>query len=191
MKHPYAEILHAIADGKRVQCETMPNEWRPVPDWFALYEIGRGSQRSSRYRINPDDVEPVAEESSVAGVDQDLLFAWLAHGDDEHREWLRKAIATFFSCGKWPDPTGMSDLEAERTARQTAQRQLADLQELQAKSGLAHRKAVQDAVAEECDACAFACETLHAPECCTGVERSLWDVATLACADAIRARKKP
>ena len=68
MKHPYAEILHAIADGKLVQCETMPNEWKPVPDWFALYEIGRGSQRSSRYRIHPDDVEPVAEDSSVAGA---------------------------------------------------------------------------------------------------------------------------
>ena len=47
---------------------------------------------------------------------------------------------------------------------------------------------LQKAVAAERDACAFACEKLPAPESCTGVERSLCDVATMACADAIRAR---
>lgn len=53
-------------------------------------------------------------------------------------------------------------LEDERTARRAAQRQLADLQELHAKSGLAHRMAVQravqeavrEAVATEREACA-------------------------------------
>ena len=43
-------------------------------------------------------------------------------------------------------------------------------------------------VAAEREACAALCETLQAPDSCTGVERSLWDVATMACADAIRAR---
>ena len=44
-----------------------------------------------------------------------------------------------------------SALEAERTARIEAQQQLADAQELAAKAGLAHMKAVQDAVAAERD----------------------------------------
>lgn len=153
MKHPYAEILHAIADGKRMQRKNLSEVWVGQSADETLWEIYDGIYSLDSYRIHPDDVEPVAEDSSVAQL--------------------------------------ISQLEAERAARQTAQRQLADLQELQAKSGLAHRKAVQDAVAEERDACALACETLHAPESCTGVERSLWDVVTLACADAIRARKKP
>ena len=87
-------------------------------------------------------------------------------------------------------------LQRERTARQAAQQQLADLQELHAKSGLAHRMAVQravqyavsEAVADERASCMLVCEKLPAPDSCTGVERSLWDVATMACADAIRAR---
>lgn len=116
-----------------------------------------------------------------AAVDQDLLFAWLAHGDDAHREWLRNAIAAFFAGGKWPDPTGMSALEAERTACQTAQRQLADLQELQAKSGLAHRKSVQEAVAvaAEREACAELMEQQHT-----------W-ITNVAASALIRARGTP
>lgn len=35
--------------------------------------------------------------------------------------------------------------------------------------------------------CAKICDDLPAPESCTGIESSLWDVATLACGDAIRA----
>ncbi len=57
-----------------------------------------------------------------------------------------------------------------------------------AKSGLEKWRAVREAVAAEREACAALCETLQAPDSCTGVERSLWDVATMACADAIRAR---
>lgn len=51
----------------------------------------------------------------------------------------------------WPftatDQDG-SDLAKERTARIEAQQRLADAQELAAKSGLAHRKAVHEAVAK-------------------------------------------
>lgn len=53
----------------------------------------------------------------------------------------------------------MAAIAKERTARQAAQRQLADLQELLAKSGLAERRAVQEAVREavaaEREACAL------------------------------------
>ena len=28
-------------------------------------------------------------------------------------------------------------------------------------------------------------DSLHAPEACSGIEKSLWDVATMACAEAV------
>ena len=79
----------------------------------------------------------------------------------------------------------VSELEKERTARIEAQQRLADMQELAAKSGLAHRKAVQEAVREALHEAQKACENLPAPDSCSGVERSLWDVATMACAEAV------
>ena len=78
-----------------------------------------------------------------------------------------------------------SALEKERTARIEAQQRLADMQELAAKAGLAHRKAVQEAVREALQEAKKACENLPAPESCSGVEKSLWDVATMACAEAV------
>ena len=62
-----------------------------------------------------------------------------------------------------------STLDTERTARIEAQQRLADMQELAAKSGLAHRMAVQrcvqaavaEAVAAEREACAVVCEGMH------------------------------
>ena len=78
-----------------------------------------------------------------------------------------------------------SALEKERTARIEARQRLADMNELAAKAGLAHRKAVQEAVREALHEAKKACENLHAPESCSGVEKSLWDVATMACAEAV------
>ena len=83
-----------------------------------------------------------------------------------------------------------STLDTERTARIEAQQRLADMQELAAKSGLAHMKAVQEAVREALHEAQKACENLPAPESCSGVEKSLWDVATMACSEAILARYK-
>ena len=79
----------------------------------------------------------------------------------------------------------MNEAKQERTARIEAQQQLADAQELAAKAGLAHRKAVQEAVREALQEAQKACENLPAPDSCSGVERSLWDVATMACAEAV------
>lgn len=78
-----------------------------------------------------------------------------------------------------------SALEKERAARIEAQQRLADMQELAAKAGLAHMKAVQEAVREALQEARKACENLPAPDSCSGVERSLWDVATMACAEAV------
>ena len=68
------------------------------------------------------------------------------------------------------------------------ERQHAEIEALKAeraRSGLAHRKAVQEAVREALQEARKACENLPAPDSCTGVERSLWDVATMACAEAV------
>ena len=78
----------------------------------------------------------------------------------------------------------------ERTARIEAQQRLADMKKLAAKAGLAHMKAVQEAVREALHEAQKACENLPAPESCSGVEKSLWDVATMACSEAILARYK-
>lgn len=67
----------------------------------------------------------------------------------------------------------------ERAARIAAQQRLADMQELAAKSGLAHRKAVQDAVAEEREACAELMEQQHT-----------W-ITNVAASALIRARGTP
>lgn len=47
---------------------------------------------------------------------------------------------------------------------------------------------VLHAVEAEREACAKVCDDLPAPDSCSSVEKSLWDVATLECGDAIRAR---
>ena len=78
-----------------------------------------------------------------------------------------------------------SALEKERTSRIEAHQRLADMQELAAKSGLAHRKAVQAAVREALQEAQKACENLPAPGSCSGIEKYLWDVATMACAEAV------
>jgi hypothetical protein len=53
------------------------------------------------------------------------------------------------------------------------------------------REAVSEAVAAERMACMVVCDQLQAPKSYTTDEQSLWDVATMACTDAIRARGTP
>jgi len=53
------------------------------------------------------------------------------------------------------------------------------------------RSAVADAVAAERMACMVVCDQLQAPKSYTTDEQSLWDVATMACTDAIRALGTP
>ena len=78
-----------------------------------------------------------------------------------------------------------STLDTERTTRIAAQVENEALKAERARSGLAHRKAVQEAVREALQEAEEACGALRAPDSCSGVERSLWDVATMACAEAV------
>ena len=84
----------------------------------------------------------------------------------------------------------VSALDTERTARIATQVENEALKAERARSGLAHRKAVQEAVREALHEAQKACENLPAPESCSGIEKSLWDVATMACSEAILARYK-
>jgi hypothetical protein len=78
-----------------------------------------------------------------------------------------------------------AELFQANAARMEAQQRLADAQELAARSGLAHRMAVQAAVREALQEAKKACENLPAPGSCSGIEKYLWDVATMACAEAV------
>jgi hypothetical protein len=90
----------------------------------------------------------------------------------------------------------------ERTARIEAQQRLADMQELAAKAGLAHRMAVQrcvhaavaEAVATEREACAMVCESLFVPDQVLGAHPDYLEgkhMAKSQCASNIRARGTP
>ncbi len=114
------------------------------------------------------------DESKLAACFDQIKSDLIADGAVEHDlrlEFFPEAVLDAF--------------RRQRAARQEAQQRLADMQELAAKAGLAHRKAVQEAVREALQEARKACENLPAPEACSGVERSLWDVATMACAEAV------
>ena len=93
----------------------------------------------------------------------------------------------------------VSALDTERTARIAAQVENEALKAERARSGLAHRKAVQEAVAEavatEREACALVCESI-----CWSAEIDAWiamtkkEISSMSahqCASAIRARGTP
>lgn len=90
----------------------------------------------------------------------------------------------------------------QRAARIEAQRRLADMKELAAKAGLAHRMAVQrcvqaavaEAVAAEREACAVVCESLFVPDQVLGAHPDYLEgkhMAKSQCASNIRARGTP
>ena len=51
------------------------------------------------------------------------------------------------------------------------------------------RNAISERIADEREACRFACEGVKAPESCSNVERALWDVAVAECVKAISGRR--
>ena len=75
-------------------------------------------------------------------------------------------------------------------AEKELRRQHAEIARLTAENE-ALRSAVSDAVAAERMACMVVCDQLQAPKSYTTDEQSLWDVATMACTEAIRARGTP
>jgi len=54
-KHQYAELLHAIADGHKIQI-LGATEWRDLRIAAVLYSISRPDFDVTRYRVKPDTV---------------------------------------------------------------------------------------------------------------------------------------
>jgi hypothetical protein len=50
------------------------------------------------------------------------------------------------------------------------------------------RKALSAAISEETEACAKLCDELPAPNVYSDSDKGMWDITSLACGDAIRAR---
>lgn len=168
---------------------TTPQE----PRWYSVNNIGMATLCADKAdaedvastcdidfpRQSPHRAVQLVEVSGCRlGRDEILSMAREAEIGDSHGHFIRHEL---------PNLERFAELltRSERTARIEAQQRLADMQELAAKAGLAHMKAVQEAVREALQEARKACENLPAPDSCSGVERSLWDVATMACAEAV------
>ena len=56
MKHPYADILIAIAEGKEIQWNKSQGGWDTQSAEDTLHEIIHGEYSPERYRIKPDTI---------------------------------------------------------------------------------------------------------------------------------------
>jgi len=53
MKHPYADILIAIAEGKEIQELSAKGEWFTCCSHYALHDIAEENSTPERYRVKP------------------------------------------------------------------------------------------------------------------------------------------
>jgi hypothetical protein len=83
-------------------------------------------------------------------------------------------------------PSAEQEVAKERAARQAAQAEVVELKERIARAGVEQRRAVHEAVLEEREACAKACEGMEANR--DWVPGSLWGNIRSEMAAAIRAR---
>lgn len=82
MKHPYADILIAIAEGKEVQFQTGNGTWLPQSVNATLYEIHHSQFGPGRYRIKPAtiNINGVEVEGPVANGSYGLSI-WPGMGE--------------------------------------------------------------------------------------------------------------
>ena len=139
----------------------------------------------------PAPLVAAPDDSKLAACFDQIKSELIADGAVEHdltHEFFPEAVLDAF--------------RRQRAARIEAQQRLADAQELAAKSGLAHRMAVQrcvqaavaEAVAAEREACAVVCESLFVPDQVLGAHPDYLEgkhMAKSQCASNIRARGTP
>ena len=135
--------------------------------------------------MNTTTATPTPEALAIAVIFKDFEIDHTPDGWPAVKQMHLSAAATELRKQHAEIERLTGQLAREQEARRDAQTRLIDMQELAARSGLAHRKAVQEAVREALHEAQKACENLPAPESCSGVEKSLWDVATMACAEAV------
>jgi hypothetical protein len=98
----------------------------------------------------------------------------------------RRCTVDYNGLVRWV-PSAEQEVAKERTARQAAQVEVVELKERIARAGVEQRRAVRDAVLEEREACAKACEGMEANR--DWVPGSLWGNIRGEMAAAIRARQ--
>ena len=112
----------------------------------------------------------------------EIKTAWNTQADDGNR-WHSLSEAEKV---EW---AAIHAAAKERAARQAAQEEAVDLKERITHAGVEQRRAVREAVLQEREACAKACEGLEANR--DWVPGSLWGNIRIEMAAAIRARGEP
>ena len=124
----------------------------------SMSDVDQAQLRAWLVNRQPMPMVAAPDDSELAACFDQIKSDLIADGAVEHDlrlEFFPEAVLDAF--------------RRQRAARQEAQQRLADAQELAAKSGLAHRMAVQrcvqaavaEAVAAEREACAVVCEGMH------------------------------
>ncbi len=96
----------------------------------------------------------------------------------EHcNDWTdnRRCTVDYTGLVRWI-PSSDQEVAAERAARQKAQEEVVFLKERIARAGVEHRRAVREAVLEEREACAAACDALVDTKEAARIERRVNDV---------------
>lgn len=130
----------------------------PPPLVVSMSDVDQAKLAAMLAKRQPMPMVAAPDDSKLAACFDQIKSDLIADGAVEHDlrlEFFPEAVLDAF--------------RRQRAARIEAQQRLADMQDLAAKSGLAHRMAVQrcvqdavaEAVAAEREACAVVCEGMH------------------------------
>lgn len=163
----------------------------PPPLVVSMSDVDQAKLAAMLAKRQPMPMVAAPDDSERAACFDQIKSDLIADGAVEHDlrlEFFPEAVLDAF--------------RRQRAARIEAQQRLADMKELAAKAGLAHRMAVQrcvqaavaEAVAAEREACAVVCESLFVPDQVLGAHPDYLEgkhMAKSQCASNIRARGTP
>lgn len=163
----------------------------PPPLVVSMSDVDQAKLAAMLAKRQPMPMVAAPDDSELAACFDQIKSDLIADGAVEHDlrlEFFPEAVLDAF--------------RRQRAARIEAQQRLADMKELAAKAGLAHRMAVQrcvqaavaEAVAAELEACAVVCESLFVPDQVLGAHPDYLEgkhMAKSQCASNIRARGTP
>lgn len=163
----------------------------PPPLVVSMSDVDQAKLAAMLAKRQPMPMVAAPDDSELAACFDQIKSDLIADGAVEHDlrlEFFPEAVLDAF--------------RRQRAARIEAQQRLADMKELAAKAGLAHRMAVQrcvqaavaEAVAAEREACAVVCESLFVPDQVLGAHPDYLEgkhMAKSQCASNIRARGTP
>lgn len=143
---------------------------------------------STESEVNTTTPTPTPEALAIAVIFNDFAIDHTPDGWPAVKQMHLNAAAAELERQHAEIEHLTGQLAREQEARRDAQTRLADAQELAAHSGLAHRKAVQEAVCESADAAKLATATACADICADMAQqlRGHGDVAGAEIAEALR-----